>query len=327
MTPAATARAHTNIALVKYWGKADTDRMLPQTSSLSLTLDQFYTDTTVKFDPTLTADEVTLNGERLSSQASGKVQRFLDLVRPTGNFARVNSTNHVPTAAGLASSASAFAALAGAASRAAGLNLTRTELSRLARHGSGSATRSIFGGFAEWTAGTDDASSVAHPIDEAVDWPIAVVALVLNAHQKKVSSRQGMQSSVTTSPFYPAWKDVVARDLTTIRPAISQHDFQQMGEILESNAMRMHALTLSAQPPFTYLNGDSLITMQAVQDLRAAGTACYYTLDAGPNVKIFCQTADLPKITQTMADLFGPEHVIVAHPGPGIQFLSSPAKF
>ncbi|MCH4123404.1 MAG: diphosphomevalonate decarboxylase [Levilactobacillus sp.] len=321
---AVTARAHTNIALVKYWGKADTDLIIPQTSSLSLTLDQFYTDTTVAFDADFTADTVILNDHRLSRDASQKVRHFLDLVRQMSGetrFATVTSTNHVPTAAGLASSASAFAALAGAASRAAGMELSRADLSRLARRGSGSATRSIFGGFVEWQAGHDDHTSVAVPFQEQVDWPIAMVALLLDPHEKKVSSRQGMQSSVTTSPYYPAWKQVVAADLAAIKPAILAHDFTTTGEILEANAMRMHALTLSANPPYSYFNGDTLTAMQTVRDLRAAGVACYYTLDAGPNLKVFCQTPDLPAVTTQLAAQFGADRLVVAHPGPGIQFL------
>ncbi|WP_191986146.1 diphosphomevalonate decarboxylase [Levilactobacillus huananensis] len=324
MMPAVTARAHTNIALVKYWGKADTEFILPQTSSLSLTLDQFYTDTTVEFDDRLSADDVILNDQRLSPQASQKVHTFLNLVRQMTagtSFARVTSTNHVPTSAGLASSASAFAALAGAASKAAGLNLDKPALSRLARRGSGSATRSIYGGFVEWQAGHNDTDSYAVPIAEHVDWPIAVVALVLDPHHKKVSSRQGMQSSVATSPYYATWRDVVAQDLAAIKPAIRDHDFQTLGEILESNAMRMHALTLSAQPPYTYFNGDTLKAMDAVRKLRDQGIPCYYTLDAGPNLKIFCEEPAVPTIKQSFGKLFGATNVIVAHPGPGLKFL------
>ncbi|ERK44156.1 putative diphosphomevalonate decarboxylase, partial [Levilactobacillus brevis ATCC 14869 = DSM 20054] len=183
-------------------------------------------------------------------------------------------------------------------------------------------TRSIYGGFVEWQAGSDDRTSLAIPLQETVDWPIAVVALVLDPHHKRISSRQGMQSSVTTSPYYPAWKTVVAQDLATIKPAILHQDFSTMGEVLESNAMRMHALTLSAQPPYSYFNGDTLRAMDTVRVLRQAGQECYYTLDAGPNLKVFCQTPDLPAITQKFAEQFGTEHVIVAHPGQGLRFLS-----
>ena len=324
MTSAVTARAHTNIALVKYWGKANAHLMLPQTSSLSLTLDQFYTDTTVQFDPRLTADQVTVNQVPLDEHASRKVRHVLDLVRTRANtslFARVDSVNHVPMAAGLASSASAFAALAGAASRAAGLKLDFPDLSRLARRGSGSATRSVYGGFVEWHAGHDDATSFAEPLMEQVDWPIAMVALVLNAQRKKISSSHGMQTSVATSPYYPAWKRVVAHDLAAIKPAILDRDFTTVGEILEANAMRMHALTLSAIPPYSYFNGETLQAMQTVRDLRAAGVECYYTLDAGPNLKVFCRSKDLPQITTRFRQDLGAKQVIVAHPGPGLRWL------
>lgn len=323
MTSAVTARAHTNIALVKYWGKANTDLMLPQTSSLSLTLDQFYTDTTVQFDSRLTADQVIVNQTLLDEHASRKVHHVLDLVRAKANiatFAQVNSLNHVPMAAGLASSASAFAALAGAASRAAGLDLTFPDLSRLARRGSGSATRSIYGGFVEWHAGHDDATSFAEPLMEQVDWPIAMVALVLNAQRKKISSSHGMQASVATSPYYSAWKQVVAHDLATMKPAILDHDFTTVGQVLETNAMRMHALTLSATPPYSYFNGATLQAMQTVRELRATGVECYYTLDAGPNLKIFCRAKDLPTITARFRQDLGAQQVIVAHPGPGLRW-------
>ncbi|NLR32485.1 diphosphomevalonate decarboxylase [Levilactobacillus tujiorum] len=324
MNAAVTARAHTNIALVKYWGKANTDLIIPQTSSLSLTLDQFYTETTVAFDEGLTSDHVSVNHQVLTAQQASKVHNFLNLVRQQSSrtsFARVTSVNHVPTAAGLASSASAFAALAGAASRAAGLSLDRTALSRLARRGSGSATRSIFGGFVEWHAGHDDLSSYAVPLIEKVDWPIAVVALILDSHHKKVSSRQGMQNSVNTSPYYPAWKQIVADDLAAIKPAILAQDFTTVGETLESNAMRMHALTLSAWPPYSYFNGDTLTAMQTVKLLRHEGIECYYTLDAGPNLKIFCKATNVATIQTRLAQQFGADNIIVAQPGPGIQFL------
>ncbi len=219
----ATAKAHTNIALVKYWGKKDQELIIPQTDSLSLTLNEFYTTTTVNFDNNLTSDLVAIDQRTLSKQAAKKVIHVLDIVRQLSgieSFARVGSINHVPTAAGLASSASAFAALAGAASVAAGLNLSSRDLSRLARRGSGSATRSIYGGLVEWQKGTDDASSFAQPILENVDFPIEMLAVLVDTKKKKVSSRSGMQSSVETSPYYDAWRQVVANDMVAIKKAI-----------------------------------------------------------------------------------------------------------
>lgn len=318
----ATAKAHTNIALVKYWGKKDQELIIPQTDSLSLTLNEFYTTTTVNFDNHLTSDLVAIDQQTLSKQAAKKVIHVLDIVRQLSGikaFARVESINHVPTAAGLASSASAFAALAGAASAAAGLNLSGRDLSRLARRGSGSATRSIYGGLVEWQKGTDDTSSFAQPILENVDFPIEMLAVLVDTKKKKVSSRSGMQSSVETSPYYDAWRQVVANDMIAIKQAIKAKDIDQIGHIAEENALRMHALTFSADPGFTYFNGETLTIIKAVEDLRNQGVNCYYTMDAGPNVKVIYDRGNRSKIVEELSNIVGPERLVVSQPGPGIK--------
>ena len=318
----ATAKAHTNIALVKYWGKKDQELIIPQTDSLSLTLNEFYTTTTVSFDNHLTSDLVAIDQQTLSKQAAKKVIHVLDIVRQLSGikaFARVESINHVPTAAGLASSASAFAALAGAASAAAGLNLSGRDLSRLARRGSGSATRSIYGGLVEWQKGTDDTSSFAQPILENVDFPIEMLAVLVDTKKKKVSSRSGMQSSVETSPYYDAWRQVVANDMIAIKQAIKAKDIDQIGHIAEENALRMHALTFSADPGFTYFNGETLTIIKAVEDLRNQGVNCYYTMDAGPNVKVIYDRGNRSKIVEELSNIVGPDRLVDSQPGPGIK--------
>ncbi len=318
----ATAKAHTNIALVKYWGKKDQELIIPQTDSLSLTLNEFYTTTTVNFDNHLTSDLVAVDQQTLSKQAAKKVVHVLDIVRQLSgikSFARVDSINHVPTAAGLASSASAFAALAGAASTAAGLNLSSRDLSRLARRGSGSATRSIYGGLVEWQKGTDDDSSFAQPVLENVGFPIEMLAVLVDTKKKKVSSRSGMQSSVETSPYYDAWRQVVANDMVAIKKAIKAKDIDQIGHIAEENALRMHALTFSADPGFTYFNGETLTIIKAVEDLRNQGVNCYYTMDAGPNVKVIYDRENRSKIVEELSNIVGPERLVVSQPGPGIK--------
>ncbi|MRH30652.1 diphosphomevalonate decarboxylase [Limosilactobacillus reuteri] len=318
----ATAKAHTNIALVKYWGKKDQELIIPQTDSLSLTLNEFYTTTTVNFDNHLTSDLVAVDQQTLSKQAAKKVVHVLDIVRQLSgikSFARVDSINHVPTAAGLASSASAFAALAGAASTAAGLNLSSRDLSRLARRGSGSATRSIYGGLVEWQKGTDNDSSFAQPVLENVDFPIEMLAVLVDTKKKKVSSRSGMQSSVETSPYYGAWRQVVANDMVAIKKAIKAKDIDQIGHIAEENALRMHALTFSADPGFTYFNGETLTIIKAVEDLRNQGVNCYYTMDAGPNVKVIYDRGNRSKIVEKLSNIVGPEQLMVSQPGPGIK--------
>ncbi|KRM07920.1 mvaD protein [Liquorilactobacillus ghanensis DSM 18630] len=317
----ASARAHTNIALIKYWGKKDQQLILPMNGSLSLTLDHFYTDTTVEFNSAFTEDTFYLNQKKLDAI---KVSPFLDLVRqlnPQAGYAHVISKNHVPNAAGLASSASAFAALALAASTAAGLKLSRRDLSRLARRGSGSATRSIYGGFVEWLPGTSDQDSYAVPIDEKVDWDIEMLAIIIDRKQKKVSSREGMQRVVATSPFYPAWVKSTNTDLIAAVKAVKQHNLKLLGQLAESNALRMHALNLSARPPFSYFEPQSLVAMNIIEKLRSQGVCCYYTLDAGPNVKVICSTAESRQIISALSAAFAPEQIIEAFPGPGAKLI------
>lgn len=321
---AVTAIAHTNIALIKYWGKQNADMIIPYTGSLSLTLDQFYTKTTVSFDQSLTRDNVSIDDQAVSGNSWQRVHDFLEIVRQKAGIklnANVDSYNHVPTAAGLASSASAFAALAAAASKAANMNLDNQELSRLARRGSGSACRSIFGGFVEWQKGTEDRNSFAVPIETPNLDDIRIIALTVEKQQKPIYSRQGMALSVTTSPYYPTWVKVVESDLQNIKSAIHDDDFTRFGTISELNAMRMHALTLSSNPDFLYFNGDTLDAMNEVKRLRHSGIECYYTIDAGPNVKVICQAKNVKTITETFSKLFGNEKVTVAQPGPGVKYL------
>ena len=316
-----TARAHTNIALVKYWGKENEELIIPANSSLSLTLDEFYTDTSVHFDESLSSDEVTLNGKVINDE---KITKFMDIIRQKANintFARIESTNHVPTSAGLASSASAYAALAAAGSKAYGLNLSQEDLSRLARRGSGSATRSIFGGFAAWNKGTDDESSYGYSIEDPVKMDINMIAIILDNQPKKISSRKGMKISIETSPYYQSWIKQTTADFQIIEEAIKENDFTTLGKTAELNAMRMHSLTLSSDPSYLYINADSLKVINMVKELRENGVECYYTMDAGPNVKIICQSDKISAITDKLSDKFSNDQIKVSGPGEGIKYL------
>lgn len=312
------ARAHTNIALIKYWGKRDKDLFLPMNSSLSLTLDAFYTDTKVVFDDNLTEDRFSLNGKLQSEKEISKISRFLDLFREykdESRFARVESLNFVPTAAGLASSASAFAALALATATALELELSPEELSTFARRGSGSSTRSLFGGFVEWDKGTCSADSMARPVDDA-SWDIGMIILAVNTGQKKIASRVGMEHTVATSSFYQAWVDTAAEDLENIKKAIALRDFETLGKITEHNGMKMHATTLSANPPFTYFSAQSLEVQEAVRTIREElGISAYMTMDAGPNVKVLCRQSDMERLVRALQDYLPVEKIIPSLPG------------
>ncbi|MGO2082624.1 diphosphomevalonate decarboxylase [Vagococcus sp.] len=318
-------RAHTNIALIKYWGKRNEELFLPMNSSLSLTLDAFYTDTKVSLDETLEEDLFFLDGELQPEKERQKITHFLDLFRQAANQTikvRVESYNHVPTAAGLASSASAFAALAGAANQAFNLGLSLPTLSTFARRGSGSSTRSLFGGFVEWKMGIDDdsTSSYAIPIDNA-DWDIAMLVIAVNKSKKKLSSRVGMKQTVATSPFYPAWVESAATDLIEVKKAIAARNFIRLGEITEANGMKMHGTMLGATPPISYWEPDSIKAIKKVQEIREQGLPCYVTMDAGPNVKVLCRQSDIEQIKQYLLNYFKSEQLISSKVGAGIQLL------
>lgn len=317
MTSSSTAVAHPNIALIKYWGKRDDLLILPATSSLSLTLDVHPTTTTVTLADT---DSASLDGAPMTGDALDRVSRFLDLVRSlAGSDARaaVVSTNAGPTAAGLASSASGFAALAAAAAHAYGLDLDERALSRLARRGSGSASRSIYAGFAQWHAGTDDESSYAEPV-EAAGIDAAMVVAVVDGGPKHVSSRTAMRETVRTSPFFPAWIDSSAVDLADLRSALAAGDLPTVGEVAERNAMRMHATMLGAEPPVRYLSPASVAVLDRVRQLRAEGVGAWATMDAGPNVKVLTDRADAERVRAAVAELGVTGSLLVAGSGPGV---------
>ncbi|HFJ5829474.1 TPA: diphosphomevalonate decarboxylase [Enterococcus faecium] len=319
------ARAYTNIALIKYWGKKNEELILPMNNSLSLTLDAFYTETEVIFSDSYMVDEFYLDGTLQDEKATKKVSQFLDLFRKEAGLslkASVISQNFVPTAAGLASSASGLAALAGACNTALKLGLDDLSLSRFARRGSGSACRSIFGGFVEWEKGQDDLSSYAKPVpSDSFEDDLAMVFVLINDQKKEVSSRNGMRRTVETSSFYQGWLDSVEGDLYQLKQAIKTKDFQLLGETMERNGLKMHGTTLAAQPPFTYWSPDSLKAMDAVRQLRKQGIPCYFTMDAGPNVKVLVENSHLSEVQETFTKLFSKEQVITAHAGPGIAII------
>lgn len=318
-----TARAHTNIALIKYWGKANKELKTPLMSSLSMTLDAFYTDTIFEHDNYLEKDSFTLNGIKQTTEQSKRVINYIYRLQKLYGFTdhfKIKSTNHVPTSAGLASSASAFAALATAFAASYELNLSKEKLSKLARLGSGSATRSIYGGFALWNKGHNHDDSYAIAIDENPDWDLHMLAVEVNTHEKKISSTEGMIKA-QTSPFYQPWLDRNSAEIEAMRQAISEKDFTKLGQLSENSANEMHAINLSAQPGFTYFEADTLKLINLVQQLRQNGIECYYTIDAGPNVKILCTLRNKKKIISAVHNLLGNVKIVDASFGPGVKVL------
>lgn len=307
------ARAHANIALVKYWGKCDGSGNRPAAGSISITLDALTSETRVRFDPDLVADDI-----RLAGGGDTRIAAFLDLVRERAGIAtraEVISRNDFPTGAGLASSASGFAALALAATRAAGLDLDDAALSALARRGSGSAARSIFGGFAEMRAGGGDPH--AAPLLPPEDWPLAVVIAIVDAGAKAVGSTEGMRRTAATSPYYRAWLDTVAADLPAMREAVAARDLAAVGELAEANCLAMHGAMLAARPGLVYWQPTTLALLETIRGLRADGLPVYATVDAGPQVKALCDPADADRVAAVLAAVPGVAATRTSGLGPG----------
>ena len=291
----ATAFSPANIALVKYWGKRDNRLNLPVTDSLSIDLGNLGTTTTVEHSPT-GKDIVILNGTQLAPEDrfAVKVIDFIDLFRNTADKTRtkplplkITTYNNIPTGAGVASSASGFAALTKALDKFFGLRLTERNLSLLANIGSGSASRSIFKGFVYRHAGTDPDGMDSYSEPLPYTWPELKIGLItVSAKTKRVSSRDGMERTVATSPLYKKWPDQVKNDMAKMLSAIKAKDFELLGATAESNALAMHECMRAATPPLNYFEPESEAIICKVQELRKDGFPLYLTIDAGPNVKL-----------------------------------------
>lgn len=318
----AAASAHPNIALVKYWGKRPGRNNLPAVGSLSITLDTLETRTKVCFDAQLKADTFTLNDTPASQAQCARLTAFLDRVRGMGqmrHFAAVDSSNNFPTGAGLASSASGFAALALAATRAAGLVLPQDALSDLSRAGSGSAARSVFGGFVDLACGTaqDGHDAVARPLFGATHWPLRVIIAITNTAEKDVGSTEGMERTRRTAPYWDAWVGGQEADLALARRAIDARDFATLADVSEHSCLKMHALAMAAKPALIYWNPSTLAAMQRVQALRAQGRQVFFTVDAGPQVKAICLPGDAAFVQDALSRVPGVTSVMNVGLGQG----------
>lgn len=313
----ATALAHPNIAFIKYWGDLDPCLRLPANGSLSMNLDGLETRTQVSFDAALPADSLSVNGQEVSGAGLARVSELLERVRQRAGMrlpARVESENNFPMGAGIASSASAFAALALAASHAAGLRLSEAELSRLARTGSGSACRSVPGGFVEWQAGQQDEESYAFSIAAPEHWRLVdCIVLVSQAH-KLVGSTEG-HALALTSPLQAGRVADAPRRLDICRRAVCERDFAALAEVVELDSNLMHAVMITSTPPLFYWQPATLAVMRAVQAWRAQGLPACYTIDAGPNVHVLCPEEAVGEVASRLRRLKGVKQVLTVAPG------------
>jgi diphosphomevalonate decarboxylase len=320
----AWAVANSNLALVKYWGKGEEGANHPAGASLSVTLDSLSTAAEVLFSAGLSEDRV----EGLPPAAEAKVLRFLERFRTTfgvRGHAAVFLASNFPVAAGLASSASTFAALSKAAASAARLSLGDAELAEIARTGSGSACRSIYGGFVEWRP--QGGGSVVEPIAAREHWSLRVVIAVTSEQPKAVGSSEGMRRTAATSPYYQAWLHSGADDLAEVRAAIHARDLSRLGAAAERNCMRMHAAAMAAIPPLVYWEPATLAAMRRVWELRDHGVEAYFSIDAGPQVKVLCEGDDAEGVKAAMVAVPGVIRVLSSQPGDGARILDRPPSW
>lgn len=319
----ATAIAHPNIAFIKYWGNRDDSLRLPCNSSISANLAGLETKTTVRFDPSLNEDLLQISGNQVTGAALQRVSSFLDLVRGLAAkdvYAQVISANNFPTGAGIASSASAFAALALAASTAIGLNLSEQALSRLARRGSGSASRSIPDGFVEWTASDNDADSYAFSIAPADHWDLVDLIVVLDTSHKNVGSTAG-HTLAHTSPLHLLRQEVIDARVKTCRQAILSRDFPRFAQVVEEDSEMMHAVMRTSDPPLVYWLPETETVLWHVKHWRERGYPVCSTVDAGPNVHVLTLNSHAIWLKGQLEQLPGVRQIYTASVGGGARLL------
>jgi diphosphomevalonate decarboxylase len=325
MPPAltATAQASPNIALIKYWGNRDDELRIPSNGSLSMTLGGLHTTSRVTFDPAATEDTLAIDGQDAPPDAARRVSHHLDLVRAAAGHnlrARVESSSNFPAGSGIASSASAFASITLAATAACGLDLDPRGLSRLARRGSGSACRSVFGGFVEWQAGDGDPTSFSVPLAPSEHWPLVDLIAVVSRASKAIGSTEGHRLAVT-SPLQAARVEDTPRRLSACRQAILQRNFDALAEVVELDSLLMHAVMMTSSPPLLYWLPSTLTILQAVAGWRSSGSSVCATVDAGPNVHCICAPGEAQALRTKLQQLRGVELVLECPPGEAARIL------
>lgn len=320
-----TAKAHANIAFIKYWGRKNEALRLPANDSVSMNLSEVFTITTVEFSENYKADDIELIGKELDEKEKKRVVDHLDKIRNLAKittFARVLTKNNFPAGTGIASSASGFAALTVAAAKASGLKLSERQLSILARQGSGSACRSVPDGFVEWKSGSSSNSSYAHTLFPP-DWlSIVDILAIVEKKTKKISSSEG-HTLTESSPFYKARILGMKDKLKKIKQALSDKDFKTFGEISEAEAINMHAVMMTSSPAIYYWTPETMRIILSVADWREEGLPVYFTIDAGPNVHLLTLSENVNKVTQGLKKIEGIKDTIINKPAEGTKIIST----
>ncbi len=323
-THSATALAHPNIALIKYWGNRDNDLRLPANGNISMNLDGLFTRSTVTFSASSGTDSLRISDNPVTGPSLERVSLFLDLVRQMAGInecAEVVSENNFPIGTGIASSASAFSALALASSEAAGITLTERELSRLARRGSGSASRSIPGGFVEWYMGETDLDSYAESIAPPEHWDLVDCVAVVSTEHKKTGSIAG-HPLAPTSPLQAARVADAPRRLDLCGKALMKRDFDALSAIVELDSNIMHAVMMTSNPGLFYWKPASIRVMESVREWRKDGLQVMYTVDAGPNIHVISPREQSESVEKSLRELPGVGDVLVTGVGGPARIVS-----
>lgn len=306
-----TVVACSNLALIKYWGNRDDTLNIPINDSISVSLEDLQTTTTVEFGPKH-ADSLVLNGDPAKGEAKQRFEQFISHFRKLTGFrkpVRVESVNNFPTAAGIASSSSGFGALSHALYDAAGFEYQIPEISKLARLGSGSAARSPIAGYAHWYAGKDHETSFATQLALADDMRILVV--LTDQSEKFISSIDAMQLSKRSSPFFTQRGVQSNKNISQLKQAIEDHDFSLLGKISQQEANNLHAVINTTGLGLYYWNPTSLAIMKYVNVIREEyEIPCYYTIDAGPQIKILMKSDQANAVQELVEDKFSMVEII-----------------
>ena len=303
------AQAQPNIAFIKYWGKRDERWNLPFADSVSVCLDSFETRVALERKPELVRDELYWNGQRVSASYQGRFGGLLELARErTGDRVamQLSVKTNLPSRVGLASSSACMAAFAKALDAAYGLELGERELSGIARLGSGSACRSVPGGFVRWKRGQreDGSDSTAELIANPGHWPeLEVLVVVLTTKAKDVSSSAGMLRTARTSHQFSQWVEQCQSQSEDAVQAIARRDFESLGRLTERNARTFHGLCLTAVPPLLYVRESTISMLELVAELQRE-VPLFYTLDAGPNPVLFTLSDSKEMVLAAIADRF-----------------------
>ncbi|MBI4096185.1 MAG: diphosphomevalonate decarboxylase [Candidatus Levybacteria bacterium] len=308
----ATAIAPSNIAFIKYWGRKDEVLRLPENGSISMNLSNLLTTTTVEFNSSFKEDEIIINGQK-EENAGSRAIKHLDRIRSLAKInlkAKVVTRNNFPTGTGLSSSASGFAALTVAASAAAGLNLSKKELSILARQGSGSACRSIPDGFVEWLDGDTNETSYGVSLYPENYWDIADVVAVVSKNKKEVSTTEG-QKLAGSSPFFPTRLSKIKEKINLIKKYLQEKDFKNFGELIEAEALELHAIMLTSTPSLIYLLPGSLKIMHLTKKWRAEGLQVYFTVNTGQDIHLICEKKDVKVLVKKLKEIEDVQKTII----------------